>query len=134
MFCGKEKHEKANNTGYKKTYLLHYKMLIPYHCAVYDHVLSAMPQPFLFTPQKQQSPNLSSGTSSDDWFGFNVYISFRQPSTLLLLLVVSMKRIVDGEMQTTTLLALYSLTGDEVAHVYHIAQLAQLARSFAMLK
>ena len=35
LFCGKEKHEKANNTGYKKTYLLHYKMLIPYHCAVY---------------------------------------------------------------------------------------------------
>ena len=58
--------------------------------------------------------------------GLMLYISFRQPSTLLLLLVVSMKRIVDGEMQTTTLLALYCLTCDEVAHVYHVSKFTDI--------
>ena len=55
LFCGKEKHEKANNTGYKKTYLLHYKMLIPYHCAVYDHVLPAMPNRSFLLPKNNKA-------------------------------------------------------------------------------
>ena len=51
LLCSKEKHEKANNTGYKKTCLLHYEMLISYHYAVYDLVLSANAKPSLFTPK-----------------------------------------------------------------------------------
>jgi len=55
LLCCKEKHEKANNTGYKKTCLLHYEMLISYHYAVYDLVLSANAKPSLFTPKNNKA-------------------------------------------------------------------------------
>ena len=51
LLCCKEKNEKANKTGYKKTCLLHYEMLISYPYAVYDLVLSANAKPSLFTPK-----------------------------------------------------------------------------------
>ena len=38
-----------------------------------------------------------------------------------------MQRIVDGEMKTTTLLTLYRLTRDEIAHVNHVAEFADIA-------
>lgn len=44
-----------------------------------------------------------------------------------LLLVVRMQRIVGGVVQSAALLALDSLTCDEVAHVNHVAQLADVA-------
>ena len=43
-----------------------------------------------------------------------------------LFLVVSVNRVVDGIVKTTALLALDSHTGDEVTHIDHIAELAEL--------
>ena len=40
-------------------------------------------------------------------------------------------RIVDGVVQAAALLALHGLACDEVAHVDHVAQLAQFARGLA---
>ena len=37
-----------------------------------------------------------------------------------------MNRVVDGIVKTTALLALDSHTGDEIAHVDHVAELAEL--------
>ena len=43
-----------------------------------------------------------------------------------LFLSVGMQRIVDGEMKATTLLTLYRLTRDEIAHVNHVAEFADI--------
>ena len=43
-----------------------------------------------------------------------------------LFLVVSVNRVVDGVVKTTALLALDSHTGDEVTHIDHIAELAEI--------
>ena len=49
---------------------------------------------------------------------------FREGASLLL--VMRMLGIVDGVVQTTTLLALQCLTGDEIAHIYHVTQFANV--------
>ena len=43
-----------------------------------------------------------------------------------LFLVVSVNRVVDGIVETTALLALNSHTGDEVTHIDHVAELAEI--------
>ena len=43
-----------------------------------------------------------------------------------LFLVVSVNRVVDGIVKATALLALNSHTGDEITHVNHVAELAEL--------
>ena len=37
-----------------------------------------------------------------------------------------MNRVVDGVVKTTALLALYCHAGDEITHVDHVAELAEL--------
>ena len=46
--------------------------------------------------------------------------------SLFIFLVVSMNRVVDGVVETTALLALYCHAGDEITHVDHVAELAEL--------
>ena len=50
-----------------------------------------------------------------------------------LVLVVSVFGVVDGVVQAAALLALERLAGDEVAHVNHVAQLANVAGSLYVL-
>lgn len=61
----------------------------------------------------------------------NVYnrLSFLLPVGL-----VGMVRIVDGVVQAAAFLALHGLLRDEVAHVDHVAQFAQLAGGLAALE
>ena len=47
---------------------------------------------------------------------------------------VGVVRIVDGVVQAATFLALHGLFRDEVTHIDHVAQFAQLARGFAALE
>ena len=49
---------------------------------------------------------------------------------LLLFLIVCVRRIVDGVMQSATLLTLQGEAGDEVAHVNHVAELTDILRRF----
>ena len=46
--------------------------------------------------------------------------------SLFIFLVVSVNRVVDGVVETTALFTLDSHTGDEITHVDHVAELAEL--------